>query len=414
MVRKKNQLFESVYDRENKKAAFATSLNLNTDIVASISTKENETIIPALGSANSLLDKEFVKLASDIGESLETCVLLEQIRDYLHKYVDLDDDFEVVASHYVLMTWMFDRFDSIPYLRVIGDFGSGKSRFLSVIGSACYRPFFAGNTSTASIYRILDEAPYTIVIDEADIYKSDLRSETVKILNIGYQKNASVLRTEQTKDGYTPKAFSAFGPKILATREFFHDAALESRCLTGFMQKVKIRDDISHSLGDDFERDSDQLRNNLLRWRLDNFFCYAMEIKNRNAEHLSPRGRQLLHPLLVFSNEKYSSVLHSYFKNRDTQIQALRTEYYEYPIIVALASALEDEEEIAIGELANRVNESPDFDEIISARRMGQIARNKLCLHITKKSQANVINLKRNKSAIEFLCDRYGVVRKMD
>lgn len=41
-------------------------------------------------------------------------------------YVDLSPAFEEVSSVYVLFSWLYDDFDALPYLRVRGDYGSGK------------------------------------------------------------------------------------------------------------------------------------------------------------------------------------------------------------------------------------------------------------------------------------------------
>jgi hypothetical protein len=82
-----------------------------------------------------------------------------------------------------------DRFNEVPYLRAIGDFGSGKSRFIQSIGILCYKPVFTGGATTPSpIFRIVNEVHGTLIIDEADFKFSDMTSEIVKILNTGYQK----------------------------------------------------------------------------------------------------------------------------------------------------------------------------------------------------------------------------------
>lgn len=53
-----------------------------------------------------------------------------------------------IAAHYVLLTWVYDAFSDLAYLRFRGDFGTGKTRALLTIGSLCYKPFFASGAST--------------------------------------------------------------------------------------------------------------------------------------------------------------------------------------------------------------------------------------------------------------------------
>jgi len=84
--------------------------------------------------------------------------ILNEIRTFIHKYLDISEIFEQIATYYVLFTWMFDRFNEVPYLRALATFGSGKSRFLQAVGILCYKPTFTGGATTPSpIFRIINE-----------------------------------------------------------------------------------------------------------------------------------------------------------------------------------------------------------------------------------------------------------------
>ena len=48
------------------------------------------------------------------------------VQDFIHRYVDLSPAFEKVATHYVLLSWVYDAFNELPYLPLRGDYGSGK------------------------------------------------------------------------------------------------------------------------------------------------------------------------------------------------------------------------------------------------------------------------------------------------
>src|SRR5258708_1076722 len=161
--------------------------------------------------------------------------LVAEVRAFIHRYVDVSPVFETVATYYVLLSWVYDAFNELPYLRVRGDFGSGKTRFLLTVGSLCYKPIFASGASTVSpLFRILDAFRGTMIIDEGDFRFSDERAEIIKILNNGNAKGFPVLRSEPSLNAkeYNPRAYAVFGPKLVATRGFFEDRALESRCLT--------------------------------------------------------------------------------------------------------------------------------------------------------------------------------------
>ena len=76
--------------------------------------------------------------------------LISDVQQFIHRYVDLSPTFEKIATYYVLLSWLYDVFNDLPYLRLRGDFGTGKTRALLVLGSICYKAFFASGASTVS------------------------------------------------------------------------------------------------------------------------------------------------------------------------------------------------------------------------------------------------------------------------
>lgn len=197
--------------------------------------------------------------------------LVNDVRAFIHKYLDIDPFYEKLASYYVLFTWVYDVFENVPYCRALGDYGTGKTRFLQAIGAACYRPMFVSGAATVSpIFRLLHMFRGTLIIDEADFSNSDAEAEIIKILNVGYYKGGVVLRSEKdpNTDDYFPSVNEVYGPKILATRKPFTDRATESRCLTKRMQTRRPRPGIPYTVSGEFWREAAQLRNKLLMYRL--------------------------------------------------------------------------------------------------------------------------------------------------
>ncbi len=255
--------------------------------------------------ANNLLTHRVIVLPSDVAEYGTEAELLTGVRTFIHKYVDLSPDFEEIAAHYVLMTWGYDLFNEVPYLRVRGEYGSGKSRFLLTVGSLCLKPIFASGASTVSpIFRLIDQIGGTLVVDEADFWASDERAEIVKILNNGNARGFPVLRSEVTpQKEFNPRAFNIFGPKLVATRHPFEDAALESRCLTEVLRRSRpLRPEIPISLPRSFEDEAEQLRNKLLQYRFRRFATPLEPLMNDEAG-LDPRRAQILAPSFACRRE---------------------------------------------------------------------------------------------------------------
>ena len=203
---------------------------------------------------NNLLRNEVVLFPLEAAEYESEQKLVEEIQSFIHCYVDVSPLFEQIASYYVLFSWVYDAFNELPYLRLRGDAGSGKTRFLLTVGSLCYKPIFASGVSTVSpLFRILDSMRGTLIVDEGDFRFSDEKAELVKILNNGNGSGFPVLRSESVSGReFSPKAYSVFGPKLIATRGYFQDRALESRCLTEEMGGRKLREDVPINLGNEY------------------------------------------------------------------------------------------------------------------------------------------------------------------
>ena len=138
----------------------------------------------------------------------------------------------------------------------------------------------------------------TLIVDEGDFRFSDEKAELVKILNNGNGRGFPVLRSESVSGReFSPRAYSVFGPKLIATRGYFQDRALESRCLTEETGGRKLREDIPINLTADYKREAQVLRNKLLMFRFRNFSKCRVDptLVDRSVE---PRLAQVFVPLL--------------------------------------------------------------------------------------------------------------------
>ncbi len=269
---------------------------------------EDEIIEPIKGED---VELGAVKLPSGVEEYGDTLTLLAEIEAHIHRYLDVSPNYLKFAAYYILLSWLYDRFHTLPYLRALGDTGCGKSRFLDVIGGLCYKPISAsGCVTPAPIYRMLRKWQGTLVLDEADMKNSDEYNEVVTILNCGFERGRPVIRA--TKDNPDKvQILPVYGPKVFATRRRFRDAALEARCLTEIMEETS-RDDIPPVLGKKFFDEQQKLRNKLLLFRVRNYFKIDPEAGAAlNLGDIEPRLRQISEAFVsLFANEP--KVLESY------------------------------------------------------------------------------------------------------
>jgi hypothetical protein len=275
----------------------------------------DERLVP-FSPGNNLIKNEAVLLPSEPKIYGSEAELVSEIQRFIHRYVDFESAFEKVATYYVLLTWLYDAFNELPYLRLRGDYGSGKTRALLILGSLCYKGFFASGASTVSpIFHTLDAFRGTLIFDEADFRFSDERAEVVKILNNGNVRGLPVLRTMMNRQReFNPQAFHVFGPKIVATRGTYEDKGLESRFITAEMGSRELRSDIPINLPEAFKDEARELRNKLLLYR----FHRRPEVKLDETlvdPKLEPRVNQILLPLLsIASGESLRTELRSVAK----------------------------------------------------------------------------------------------------
>src|SRR5438034_5287940 len=160
---------------------------------------------------NNLLTNEVVLFPSEPLEYDSEANLVEAIRAFIHRYVDISPLFEQIASYYVLFSWVYDAFNELPYLRLRGDIGSGKTRFLLTVGSLCYKPIFASGASTVSpLFRILDSMRGTLIVDEGDFRFSDEKAELVKILNNGNGRGFPDRKSTRLNSSHTVISYAVF------------------------------------------------------------------------------------------------------------------------------------------------------------------------------------------------------------
>ena len=345
---------------------------------------EGQRYIP-VNSKSDLFRNEIVTFTRQPLPYENVVTLHSEIKEYIVRYVTLPKQFLEVASAYVLLTWVYDAFAEIPYLRFQGDFGTGKTRALLSVGSLCRKPMKAGGASTISpIFHLLDKYQGTLILDEADFKWSDETHEIVKILNNGNMKGFPVLRSQLNKDkNYEPRAFSVYGPKLIAMRGSYEDVALESRFLTGNMRRGEKAPDIPHSLPKEMKEAAEVLTRKLLSYRLQNLHSiHTVPV----LPELSDRGHQILGPLLaVAPTEEARAAILSERKSAEETLDFDRTWSLEGSILRAIVSLSDGAEAITIGAIA-KVLRTQDFGDLkfLSHAMIGKTIRERLGLSLYK------------------------------
>jgi hypothetical protein len=406
-------LIELVYDPAKRQTALAVSrFGGLWNIEQEVRIETGETLVP-YSARNNLIANECVLLPSRPVEYGLKEELLADIRAFLHRYMDLSPLFEQIAAHYVLLTWVHDAFGELPYLRLRGEYGTGKTRGLLAIGSLCYRPFFASGASTTSpIFHTLNSFGGTLILDEADLPYSDARADLVKILNNGTVKGMPVLRTVVNRHKeFNPAAFKVFGPKIIAMRESFRDQALESRFLTEETGMRPLRSDIPIHLPASLKEEALELRNRLLHFR----FCEFFKVKTDPSalvEGIEPRLNQSALSLLsIVDDPALRTQIQDWLLSQHDRTMADRRATPEGSVVAALVKAFAAPPKHhvlvrAITDIFNDAHEA-EYGHPMTHKWLGYMLRVRLGIATHKSGGVYVVPAS-ERAKVEALAVRYG------
>lgn len=409
---------EMVYRPKERQTAFMLWKDGTWQEVPSVSIDTALRFIP-YSPHNNLIENQIVLFPSHPEEYDSEEALLAEIQSFIHRYVDVSPFFEKIASYYVLFSWVYDSFNELPYLRFRGDYGCGKTRSLLTIGSLCYKPIFASGASSVSpLFRMLESFKGTLIIDEGDFRFSDEKAEMVKILNNGNAKGFPVLRSEVAGNKeFNPRAYAVFGPKLVGTRGFFKDRALESRFITEEMGQRRLRDDVPINLPASHKEEALHLRNKLLLFRFRNFGKQTASeaLVDRSIE---PRLNQIFVPLLsIIRDERMRAEIREVARKYNEEIMVERGMDMEAQILEILKdmTASSIATTLGIKEIASWFSDryGEDYDRKITTKWIGYVIRKKLNLK-THKSNGVYVIPPSEKPKLERLYERYGIGEKED
>jgi hypothetical protein len=411
-VLREGSLLEMVYRPEERRTLLCVAGEGGVRYVPNI-LEDGKRLVP-YSPENNLLKNDVVLFPSEAAEYESDHALIAEIREFIHRYVDISPLFEQIASYYILFSWVYDAFNELPYLRLRGDTGTGKTRFLLTAGSLCYKPIFASGASTVSpLFRILNDVRGTLIIDEGDFRFSDEKAEIVKILNNGNARGFPVLRSESVNSReFSPRAYAVFGPKLVSTRGFFQDRALESRCLTEETGGRRLRDDIPLNLTAAYQREALVIRNQLLMFRVRNFGRRAIDatLVDRSIE---PRLSQIFVPLLsVIDDDAARKALREVAREYHREMVADRGMDMEAQVL-EIIQELQDSpyiDGLSIKEITERMADrhGNDFERKVTPHWIGYIVRRKLGLK-TEKRHGNYVVAASEGPKLTRLLEKYGI-----
>ena len=263
---------------DEAKSRFAAALGARTDLA------------PEATAPLGLADPEPASAPQDSGE------LLAELTATFNRYLMLPDLAAIVLALWVMHTWAFGNAEFTPRLGITSPARRcGKTRLLDLLTSLCRRALSTSNISAAALYRTVEIAQPTLLIDEADAFLRD-NEELRGVLNAGYRLGGSVLRC--VGDDNEPTSFSCFAPAAIAAIGQLPNTIEDRALIVRLQRKPKsmrlppVKRKVRKAL--------EALRPRLARWAKD---C-AEELSDAQVEApeaLNDRQAEIVEPLLAIA-----------------------------------------------------------------------------------------------------------------
>lgn len=231
-------------------------------------------------------------------EDVDGGELLDQMVAAFNHHLALPDGAAEAMSIWCLHTYCTDAFQNTPRLALTSpEKRCGKTTALTLASALVWRPLSASNITAAAVFRTIESAQPTLILDEADTFirdSDDLRG----ILNSGHSRATGfVIRT--TGDDHEPRQFSTWGAVAIAAigalPETLEDRAImiPMRRRTATESVARLRSDRLHV----FQPLCQQAR----RWADDNI-AYLQNADPETPGKLHDRAADNWRPLLAIAD----------------------------------------------------------------------------------------------------------------
>lgn len=220
-------LDEAAFGKDTLVPAFTTLLDQAADLDDVAYDRQRDQLAKELGVRKSTLDAEVGKRRQERQEdkkaflveppewerSVDGAALLDAIIAELCRYLIMPEHAPAAVALWILHAHALDAFQCTPLLALLSpEKRCGKTTALGVIKQIVPRGALFSNTSSATIFRIVEKYQPTLLFDEMDTFIRD-NDELRGILNSGHRRDAAFV---MRMSGDEPKFFSTWGPKVVA------------------------------------------------------------------------------------------------------------------------------------------------------------------------------------------------------
>jgi putative DNA primase/helicase len=234
------------------------------------------------------------------GEPVAGAAVLDELARELGRLVVMPGEAAAATALWVGFTYTIDAGGFAPRLLVKSpEKRCGKTTLLDALTEACSRPLPASNITPASLFRTVEKARPTVILDEADTFVRD-NEELRGLVNSGHRKSlAFVVRTVEVNGDHEPRRFSTWCAMAIASIGALH-GTIEDRSVVVELRR-KLPTETVARLDEQARRRLRALASKLRRWA-DDHLASLRDADPATPAELHDRAADNWRPLLAIAD----------------------------------------------------------------------------------------------------------------
>lgn len=353
----------------------------------------------------------FLPIADEFAEFAKFAPLVSDIQDFFDIFFEVPEFERKFLPYYVLFTWVYEKFDFIPYLQFCGLTGTGKTRTGETVAGLCYKSIdVRGSASISAIFRMADEWKGTLFIDEFDMdsFGRDNYGAALAFLKSGVG-DGSVLRVEGTNKR-TVVAYSVKSPKVFTSERPINDAGLQSRTYVIEMESSKKRLPL-FKIKNKYNTKLNELRTRLLYWRLINLNKIDLSKIEWGFPELAcfdKRVQQVITPIYYLADEESRKSVLKFAQEQEESTFSERREALAGIVFEVIKEM--DNNEPEFSEVRKKVNDRLENDglKLITVKALGKILKISLHFETQKVGHDHITKVTWEKDKFDAMLKYYG------
>jgi len=244
-------------------------------------------------------DTSFLQDVKPWGDVVKGSELLDLVHAAIKDYVVMPDAGLIATTLWCVFAHAHDAFQISPLLAAVSpEKRCGKTTLMDAVSMLTPRALLLSNTTTAALFRIVEEHRPTMLLDEFETYSKG-NEELRGVVNSGHRRRSALLPRVEG-DGHEVKFFSTWAPKMLAQIGTLQ-GTIEDRAVVIRMKRKAPGEKAREFRADHAAREMEPICRRAARWAADHMERLRAADPEVPAGITSDRAKDNWRPLLAIA-----------------------------------------------------------------------------------------------------------------